>query len=69
MKNRMSNWEIKAWIYLVFDPFHTPVYIKNSKETVSRDRIMKNKKSNRDICAKWVKFMIFIKFFSRRFAL
>ena len=45
MKNRMSNWEIKAWIYLVFDPFHTPVYIKNSKETVSRDRIMKNKKS------------------------
>lgn len=34
MKDRVSNQEIKIRIYLVFDPFQ--VYIKNSKETVSR---------------------------------
>ena len=49
MKDRVSNWEIKALIYLIFDPFHAPVYIKNSKETVSRDRIMKNIKSLMEI--------------------
>lgn len=47
MKDRVSNQEIKIRIYLVFDPFQ--VYIKNSKETVSRQDNEKYKKFNRDI--------------------